>query len=152
MQILDRVKELIEPFAAERGILVVDITYAREGGRRMLRVTADKEGGITMDECARLNNELGELLDRENVIDEEYTLEISSPGLDRKLKSERDFAWAVGKKVRITTYAPVEGRNSFLGTLCGLGDETLVIEEEGVSTEIPRDMVAGAKLDYKKEI
>ena len=124
MEIIEKVKALLEPIASERGYFVVDITYRREGGQFVLRIALDKEGGITMDECARLNNELGELLDKENIVDEGYLLEVSSPGLDRKLKKDSDFVWAGGKRVTVSTYAPMEGRNAFRGVLVGLGDFT----------------------------
>ena len=148
MQVAQRVEELLGPIAAERKYCVVDVTYRREGGRFVLRVIMDKKGGITMDECAALSNELGGLVDRENIISDEYLLEVSSPGLDRKLKKGEDFVWAVGKKVRITTYAPFDGKNVFSGTLVGLGEGTVVVEEEGKSTQIPRDKIANARLAY----
>ena len=146
--IADKVKELIEPIAAEKGFCIVDVTYKREGGKHVLRVLADKEGGITMDECSRLNNELGELLDAENTIEEQYVMEVSSPGLDRKLKKDSDFAWAVGRIVKVTTYEAINGEKFFLGTLLGLGEGTIVVETEGLSAEIPRDKIASAKLAY----
>lgn len=152
MEVAEKAKELLGPIAAERGYLVLDVTYRREGGKFVLRVTLDKEGGVTMGECTRLNNELSELLDKEDAIMDEYLLEVSSPGLDRKLKTDRDFAWAVGKSVKISTYAPLEGKNTFRGVLVGLGEGTVVIDEEGVSTEIPREKIANAKLDEKVEL
>lgn len=147
MQIIERVKQLIEPIAGERNYCIVDITYKSEGGKPALRIIADKEGGITMGECAALNNKLRELLDKENGINEEYLLEVSSPGLDRKLKKDTDFVWAVGKKVKITTYMPIEGSNTFSGNLVGLGEGAVVIEKDGIATQIPRDKIASAKVD-----
>lgn len=149
MEIIEKVKALLEPIASERGYFVVDVTYRREGGKFVLRVTLDREDGLTMDECTRLNNELGELLDKDDTVTERYLLEVSSPGLDRKLKSDRDFIWAVGKNVTVSTYAPLDGKNTFRGVLVGLGDGTVVIDENGVSTEIPREKVASARLNEK---
>ncbi|MBL7157150.1 MAG: ribosome maturation factor RimP [Candidatus Omnitrophica bacterium] len=146
-EVIERVNQVIEPIANERKYYVVDVTYRREGGKLLLRIILDKEGGIAIDECSRLNNELGELLDKENLIEEPYTLEVSSPGLDRGLKTDRDFAWAAGKKVKISTYAPLDGKNVFRGTLLGLGDGTIVVEENGISTEIPRDKISKARLN-----
>jgi len=147
MEITDKVREIIEPLTAGRGYFIVDITYKRAGGDHVLRVFLDKEGGITVDDCARLNNELGELLDKEDFIKEHYLLEISSPGLDRKLKTDNDFTWAVGKRVKITTYALLDGKNVFTGALVGTGKEAVVVEESGVSLEIPKNKIASAKLD-----
>jgi len=147
MEALDRIKGLLGPIANARKVYIIDIIYRREAGKPVLRILADKEGGITIDECASLNNELSELLDKENIIEEEYLFEVSSPGLDRKLKKDEDFIWAVGKKIKVTTYAPLDGKNVFTGVLAGLGDGTMVIsEKEGVSTEIPRNKIASAKL------
>ena len=94
-----------------------------------------------------MNSELSELLDKESVIEGQYIVEVSSPGLDRKLKKDKDFVWAVGKKVKVTTYAPLDGKNTFRGTLLGLGEDTVVIDENGTSTEIPREKIASARLN-----
>lgn len=147
MEITEKIRSLIEPLVLENQGSILDITYKREGGSLILRVVVDKEGGITMGECAELNKKLSDILDKENIIDEEYTIEISSPGLDRKLTKDSDFIWAVGKEVKITTYAPLEGKNVFLGKLMGLGDKTVVISEEGISLDIPREKVASARLN-----
>ncbi len=147
MEAIERIRELLEPIANERKFYIVDITYRREGGKLALRILADKEGGITMDDCTGLSNELSELLDRKNIIEEQYVLEVSSPGLDRKLNKDEDFAWAVGRRIKVTTYAPLDGKNVFVGVLAGLRDGTIVVsEKEGISTEIPRDKIASARL------
>jgi len=147
MDIIEKIRSLIEPLVLENQGSILDITYKRESGSLILRVVVDKEGGITMGECTELNKKLSDILDKENIIDEEYTIEISSPGLDRKLTKDSDFIWAVGKEVKITTYAPIEGKNVFLGKLMGLVDKTVVISEEGISLDIPREKVASARLN-----
>jgi len=147
MEIIEKVKALLEPIASERGYSILDITCKREGGGFALRIALDKPGGITMDECARFNTELGELLDKENIVEEGYLLEVSSPGLDRKLKKDSDFIWAVGKKVRISTFGPFEGKNVFSGTLTGLGEGTVVVNEGKVSVEIPRSLISKAQVE-----
>lgn len=144
----DKIRELIEPLAKTRGYCVVDLSYKREGSRFVLRLILDKDGGINMDECARLNVELGEILDKENIIAEEYVIEVSSPGLDRKLEKDTDFKWAMGKKIRVSTYAPIDGKNVFSGILIGMGVDTIVLDENGVSYEVPRDKIANAKLEF----
>ena len=147
MQIIEQIKNILEPIARTKKCHVVDITYKRESGKFVLRIVLDKEGGITMDECAKLNVQLSDILEKENTIDDQYTLEVSSPGLDRRLKSDNDFTWAVGKKVKITTYVPIDGKNVFTGELLGLGEGIVVLEEEGTSWEIPREKIASAKLN-----
>jgi len=151
MEIAEKIEKILEPIAAERGYFVLDVTYRREGAGLVLRVTLDKPGGITMEECARFNNELGELLDRDENITQRYLLEVSSPGLDRKLKTERDFVWAVGKKVKINTFGPLDGKNVFSGTLTGLGKTAVVVDEGGVSAEIPRSLISKARVELQEE-
>ena len=146
-----RIKDILKPIAEERKYYVVDVTYKREGGRLALRILLDKDGGITIEECAGLNNELSELLDKEGVIDDQYFLEISSPGLDRKLKKDEDFIWAIGKKIKVTTFGSVHGKNVFSGTLLGLGEGIIVVEENGTSWEIPREKIASAKLELNMD-
>jgi len=147
MQIIEQIKNIFEPIARTKECYIVDMTYKREAGKFVLRIVLDKEGGISMDECAKLNVQLNGILDKENTIADQYTLEVSSPGLDRRLKSDNDFTWAIGKKVKITTYVPIDGKNAFIGTLLGLGEGIVVLEEEGTSWEIPREKIASAKLN-----
>ncbi len=111
-----------------------------------MRVVLDKKGGITVNECAFFNNELSQFLDEEDIINEEYLLEVSSPGLDRKLKKDSDFVWAVGKNVKINTYGPIDGKNTFSGRLLGLGVDTVVIDEGESSVEIPRNLISKAQV------
>ena len=147
MDILEQIKELVAPEALKRKYYVVDATYEREGKKFVLRVLLDKEGGIAMDECAEFNNAIGELLDKTGVIEDEYTIEVSSPGLDRRLRKDEDFAWAMGRRIKITTYVPLYGKSAFSGRLLGLGRGAVVIGEGAASTEIPRKKIANAKLD-----
>ena len=114
----------------------------------VLRILLDKASGITLDECGQVNKELSELLDKESVIDERYALEVSSPGLGRAMKTDEDFQRVLGKDVKVTTYASVDGKNVFIGKLLGMGSSTIVIENnEGISTEIPREKIAKARLE-----
>ena len=148
MMLPERAIELIKKTAMGLDIYVVDITYKREDGKPVIRALVDKAGGIKMEECASLNRELSEIFDKEDVVlDEGYVLEVSSPGLDRKLVKNEDFVWALGRNLKVTTYGPIEGKNVFIGVLLGLGDESVTVEEDGVSTEIPRDKIASAKLN-----
>lgn len=147
MEMINKIKDILGPIASERKYYVVDVTYKREGGNLVLRILLDKEGGIGMGECASLNSELSELLDKESAIEDKYTLEVSSPGLDRKLEKDEDFIWALGKNIRITTYAPLDGKNTFRGTLLGLGEGTVVIKENDTSTEISKEKIANARLE-----
>ena len=146
-ELIDKVAQIVRPIADERKYYVVDIACKRETGNTVLRIVLDKEGGINIDECAKLNAELNEILEKEDQVDEQYTVEVSSPGLDRKLVKDTDFTWAVGKKVKVTTYAPIDGKNTFSGIFVGMGENTIVVDENGASCEIPREKIAKAKVN-----
>ena len=146
MEVIDRVRQIAEGYAGERGIEVVDVIYRREQPGMVLRILADRPEGITVDECEALNNFLSEELDIEDVIQDRYTLEVSSPGLDRPIKTDRDFERAIGRPVEVMTYEPVEGKKAREGNLIGMDKESIVVESEGVSTVIPRNKIALARL------
>lgn len=149
MDIVTGVRGILSPMTERRKVEIVDITYKREGPTMVLRILLDKADGITIDECGQVNKELSELLDKENIIiDEHYILEVSSPGLAKPIKTERDFRRALGKDVKVTTYAPIDGKNVFIGKLLGIRNSTIVLEDnEGISTEIPRAKIANARLE-----
>src|SRR3990167_2146356 len=102
MELVERVKELVRNYLQDNEIELVDITYKREQGGMVLRLLVDTPQGITVDECERLNNFLSELLDKEDVISEHYTIEVASPGLDRPIVTDRDFQRVLGKMLDIT--------------------------------------------------
>jgi len=149
MQVVEHVTKFLAPISEREHLEVVDITFKRECSGMTLRVLLDKEGGMSIDEYSRINNELSEVLDKESIISSPYTLEVSSPGLDRPLKTDRDFQRAIGKEVKVTTYAPlVDRKNVIIGKLLGIGKNTLVVlDKEGISAEIPKELIAKAKLE-----
>lgn len=122
------VVKLIEPILDEMVFELVDIECLSEHGRWVLRIYVDKEGGITLDDCARVSKEIGDLIDVRDIFNHKYVLEVSSPGLNRRLKKEKDFLTAVGKKVKIRMGRPVEGRRNFAGYLRDFRDQLLYIE------------------------
>jgi ribosome maturation factor RimP len=144
--ILERVKALAAPYLEDNAVELVEITYRREGGGMTLRLLVDTPAGIKIDECEGLNKYLSERLDKEDVISEHYVIEVSSPGLDRPIRTDRDFERALGKRLEVTTYAPIDGRKTHEGTFIGMDKENIVIESAGVSTVIPRAKVALARL------
>lgn len=146
MEVISKVKDIASAYIAERGIEIVDVTFRRENQGLVLRVLADKTGGITIVECEEMNNFLSEALDKEDVIQEHYILEVSSPGLDRHLKTDRDFERMIGQGLEITTYEPIEGKKTHEGVLVGMEKESIVVESDGVSTVIPRSKIAMARL------
>ncbi len=103
-----RTEELLMPMITENNFELVDVEYVKEAGTWYLRIYIDKEGGITVNDCELINRQLGDLMDEEDFIEESYVLEVSSPGLDRKLKKDKDFARSIGKDVDIHLFKPLK--------------------------------------------
>ncbi|MFH1848453.1 MAG: ribosome maturation factor RimP, partial [Candidatus Omnitrophota bacterium] len=131
----------------ERNLELIELTYKRRGGSWVLCLVVDKEGGVSLDECAWVNRALGEILDKEDIIDESYILEVSSPGLDRALKTEKDFQKMAGKTIKIHTYAPVEDSREHEGIVVSADATAVRIRPSGGNSEIsiPFDKIAKAK-------
>jgi Uncharacterized protein conserved in bacteria len=146
MEIVDRVREILEVYLKDHGIELIDIVFRREGPDLVLRIVADTLKGITVSECTGLNKFLSEVLDREDVIQDRYTLEVSSPGLDRPIKTDRDFERSIGKSLEFTTFEAIDGRKTHEGILIGVEKDNVVIERQGISTVIPRSTIALARL------
>jgi ribosome maturation factor RimP len=148
--ILLRVENILEPLLDAEGLSLVDIEYTREQGGWILKVFIDKEGGVTLDDCARVSREFGQLLDVEDIIPTSYRLEVSSPGLDRPLKKEEDFVKYSGRRVRIKTTEPVSGRRNFKGALIGCTDGQITVKVEGSDVfTIPLSSVLKANLEIE---
>ena len=123
--------------------------YVKEAGNWYLRAYIDKPGGITVDDCEVVNRELGDLLDRDDFIDESYILEVSSPGLGRPLKKERDFIRSKGEEVEIRTYRMVDRQKEFRGVLKAWDKDTVTIEtEDGQEQIFDRDNIALIRLAF----
>lgn len=144
--VVKTVEELLLPFMEKNGFELVDIEYVKEGGRRFLRVYADKEGGIDIEDCSRISEYLSEKLDEADPIPEAYFLEVSSPGAERPLKKPEDFVRAVGKYVSLTTYEPVDGLKKFEGTLRSYSEQEAVIAVGGKTYAVPTSKIASARL------
>ena len=144
--IVGRVKVLIGGYLEENGIELVEITYKRREGGMTLRILADTAEGITVAECEALNSYLSDCLDKDSVIGEHYLLEVSSPGLDRPIKTDRDFERAMGRALEVSTYQPVDDRKHHDGKLIGMDKDKIVLESGGISTVIPRMVIAMARL------
>lgn len=146
MEVIERVKALIASYLEENGIDLVEITYKREQGGMTLRLLADTAQGITIDECEKLNNYLSDILDKEDVVDEHYLLEVASPGLDRPIVTDKDFERTIGKELYISTYEPIDAKKEHEGKLVGMDKESVVVESDGVAIVIPKKKIARAKL------
>ena len=140
---------LIEPVLEEMGIELVDVEYVTERGRPILRVYIDRHGGVTIDDCAAVSREIGDLIDINDALSGRYVLEVSSPGLNRPLKKEKDFVQAVGKKVRLKTVFPVDGRRNYRGTLLSFENGNLFIELENGQVQLSFTDLEKANLVYE---
>ena len=138
-----RIEHVIEPVVRQHGLALVDVEWRGDRRRGILRVFVDKVGGVGIGDCERLSREIGDLLDVEGVIDHAYDLEVSSPGLDRQLRTDRELTWALGKPVRCW----LSGGQEFRGTLAEVAAERLVLDRHGERLELPRDAVTKARLD-----
>jgi ribosome maturation factor RimP len=145
-----RVWEFAEPAALAAGLELVDVQYRPEGGRVVLRLLLDRlEGGVTLDDLARMSRELGDVFDAHDVIPGRYHLECSSPGLNRPLLREPHFRRAVGQRVRVQTRAPIGDRRHFRGTLEAVTDDGIVVRDPaGSSTTIAIGDIDKAHVDY----
>ncbi len=150
-EIVDRVREIILPIVSSEGMEVVDIEYRRESGGWVLRVILDKEGGVTLDDCTRVSQEAGRSLDVEDIISSSYTLEVSSPGLTRPLKTERDFTKYLRRLVKVKTVDPIENRRQFKGRLLRVSENGVEIQVEGRIFRIPFSNVAKANLEVDQD-
>ena len=125
-----KTEALITPIVDEKGFELVDVEYVKEAGNYYLRVYIDKEGGITVDDCEVISRALGDKLDADDFIDDSYILEVSSPGLGRPLKKEKDYIRSMGKELEIRTYRSMNGSKEFYGVLTGYDDDTVTIQTE----------------------
>jgi len=140
--------EVLHPIVEENSCELVDIKYLRERGGRVLRIYLDKEGGVTVDDCANVSRELGVVLDAYDIMPKHsYTLEVSSPGLRRPLNRQSDYERFKGRKVKIKTTDPVDDRRVFSGTLLGMRGEMILVEVDGRSYSVPFGSVSKANLE-----
>ena len=124
-----KAQALLEPIVLEAGFELVDVEYVKEAGTWYLRGYIDKPGGITVNDCEAVSRLFSDRLDEEDFIEESYVMEISSPGLDRPLKKEKDFARSIGKLVEVRTSRPIDGTKEFSGTLTAYDAGSVTIRE-----------------------
>ena len=129
-----RTEELITPILERMNFELVDVEYVKEGGTWYLRAYIDKEGGITVNDCEAVAREMNEILDREDYIEDSYVFEVSSPGLGRPLKKEKDYVRSMGKEVEIRTYRAIDREKEFYGVLSAYDETTVTIELEDGTT------------------
>ena len=145
----DRIRRLIEEVAEGQGYELVDAEFKGAGGNGVLRIFIDKQGGISHHDCELLSEQVGTVLDVEDLIPSSYTLEVSSPGLDRKLVKETDYTRFDGKLARIQTRIPLNQQKVLRGRLQGLHDGKVRLElRKGNLLDIPLDVIQEARLEF----
>ena len=136
----DRVLEISDGLAEKMSFSVVDVEFKKEGQEKILRVYIDKDGGVDLDDCEKFSRSLEEILDEEDFIEEAYSLEVSSPGLDRQLKKEREFLHYIGREVEVKLYKEQDGLKEFSGILKGFEEKIASIEVSGEVIKVnPKD-------------
>lgn len=153
--VVERARGLLGPVLARDGYELVDVEWVRGGGRFTLRLFIDKPGGVGIEDCQLVTRTVDPILDVEDFIENAYDLEVSSPGLDRPLRTPEHFARWAGARVHVKAYGPVDGtaegspgRKNWTGTLRGFRDGAVEVEVDGVLHRIPHDRIAKARLEY----
>jgi len=129
-------EQLLQPIIDSHGFELVDVEYVKEAGTWYLRVYIDKPGGITVDDCEVVSRTFSDILDEKDYIEDTYIFEVSSPGLGRPLKKEKDFARSIGEEVEIRTYRAIDRQKEFIGILKEYDKDTVTIEYEDETTQV----------------
>jgi len=149
---VEKIENLIEPIIDREGLELIDIELKREAIGLVLRILIDtKEGGISLDEIAKASQSIGKALDETDVIEQKYTLEVSSPGIERPLTKPEHFKRFIGSNVLVKTDKPVGNRRKFKGELIEASDEGIVVKVDDERYEIPYGNVSKAHLQVKIE-
>jgi ribosome maturation factor RimP len=147
----EKIRALAAQVAGECGYELAEVSLLGRGKRALLRVFIDKDGGITLNDCEVYSRRLAALLDVEDPVAGPYTLEVSSPGLDRPLKNPSDFRKSIGKLVRIVTKESIDNRSFFVGRLRGVNGDALrlSVSDSGEEIIIPFDVISRARLEIE---
>ena len=146
------IEETVENALAQDAYELVDLKYLEEGGRWILRFFVDKHGGVTLDDCQRISEKVGSILDATDMMTHSYCLEVSSPGVDRILKKAKDFKRFSGQRVKVRLKTAVDGRRRFQGYLQGMENDGLLLENGGSTIRLPLAAVEEARLDPELEV
>ena len=144
-----RFEAMVKPITDAENFELVDVEYVKEGSDYYLRAYIDKEGGITIDDCEAVSRKLSDLLDKEDFIPDAYILEVSSPGLGRQLKKEKDYVRSVGKEIDLKLFKPVEKRKDFTGFLKENTETSITITEGKKEYTFEKKDIAMARLTVR---
>lgn len=156
--VVERARRVLEPVLARDGYELVEVEWVRGGGRWTLRVFIDRPGGVNVDDCGLVSRTVDPILDAEDFIEPSYDLEVSSPGVERPLRTPEHFARYAGQRVHVKTYGPVAGtaegsppRRNWTGALRGFEGGAVLVDVDGALHRIPHDQIAKAHLEYDFE-
>lgn len=141
-----RTEELLLPIMNRNDYELVDVEYVREGSNWFLRAYVDKDGGFTVNDCEKVSRELSDLLDQHDFIEDSYILEVSSPGLGRPLKKEKDFLRSIGEEVEVKLYKSMDGQKEFSGVLKSFTADSLTLAFEEVELTFERKNISLIRL------
>ena len=142
-------QSMVEPVVTATGMELVDVTFRREGGGKILRVTIDRDGGVDLEAISQVSKKISRRLDTEGFDPGPYSLEVTSPGLERPLRRLEDFAKRIGEKVRVKTIEPVDGSRVHVGALISADDAAVVVATEGGERRLPHDEIASARTVFE---
>jgi ribosome maturation factor RimP len=149
--VASKIEEIAQRVAGTEGMEVVEVEVKGGGGNRLVRISIDKPEGVTHADCELVSQQVGTILDVEDVVPGgRYTLEVSSPGVERKLSKPQDFQRFQGKKIKITLRDPIEGRRNWEGTLTGFADGSITLDTgSGKNLQFPLEQVHKANLKFE---
>ncbi len=153
MQMVDQVRQLAEDIIAAEGLELVHVEFVSEGKKRILRIFIDREDGVTIDDCVRVSRQMGYELDVADMVSGEYSLEVSSPGVDRIVGSRKDFIRFAGERVKMKLRQSLDGRRNLTGLLEGMDEDhdTVLVAVDGVQLAVPFDSIRRANLQRDVE-
>ena len=147
---IEKLELAITPLATAEGVEIIDIEFINLGS--ILRIYIDKQAGVTIDDCASFSRTVSDVINVEFPETEGFHLEISSPGLERVIKKERDFIKYTGRKIKLKTFAPLEGQKKFTGIIVGYKNDKLLLGMEHTTVEIEKKNIAKANLVFEGDI
>lgn len=150
VEIEERTESLVLPIIESAGLELWDVEYVKEGSDYYLRVYIDKSGGVNIDDCVLITKALNEKLDADDFIEDAYILEVSSPGLTRKLKKDKEFEKSIGKLIRVKLYKAEEGSKEHIGRLKEFAPDKLTIEVDEADISLSRDNISSVRLEYEE--
>lgn len=143
--VVESIIEVSEPVIEGEGLELVDVEYKKLGKTWTLRIFIDRDQGVTVEDCQKVSRQIEDIIEVDELITNPFVLEVSSPGLDRPLKKEKDFLRFKNKAVQVKTFSPMEDRKKFRGTIRDCKNQVLFLDEEGVTIEISLDKISQAK-------